>query len=173
MPSPTIAVIQQYVFKQDTDSQEEEEDLFAQGHLKVGESECRVMYLQRYHQICWIQSWVLNTAWLLCQTQRTGNLCGGLKITLSQTCYTSFPPQEDFLSRTIKIYQHWQASPEARNQDNRALTHYTCTIWTKPHSWTWSTAGGSAVDGVKAWSLDLGRWEGQLERWQGPAECRP
>lgn len=28
-------------------------------------------------------------------------------------------------------------------------------------------ARGSAVDGVKAWSLDL---EGQLEQWQGPAD---
>lgn len=30
-------------------------------------------------------------------------------------------------------------------------------------------AGLSAVDGVKAWSLDLGL-EGQLEQWQGPAD---
>lgn len=30
-------------------------------------------------------------------------------------------------------------------------------------------AGGSALDGVKAWSLDLGL-EGQLEQWQGPAD---
>ena len=30
-------------------------------------------------------------------------------------------------------------------------------------------AGGSAVDGVMAWSFNLGL-EGQLEQWQGPAD---
>lgn len=43
------------------------------------------------------------------------------------------------------------------------------TMGPQPHS---KTARSASVDGVKALSVDLGCLEGQLEQWQGPAECR-